>query len=234
MMAREYESLQLSQMLNAMPPGPAQFMLLRLVVDNLSITNRQEVLGMIDILTAQAMEPEQPEPDLSGQARLISAQTRQREVEFDEQLQAERLNLARAELELKAVQARQTHEREIASISIDAEKAESDDVSKTAGAILDLAKAEKEEVGSQMRELMAAVERIRSEAPAIEAAGGEVPDLDSIVEMVVQRLPAPEAQQLSNDDIAPINIDRDGEGIITGINGRAVQRDDNGLVVGLV
>lgn len=233
MMAREFESMQIGQLLNAMPPGPAQFMLLRAVVDNMGLSARQDILNLLDILTAQALEPQEPPPDLAGQARVMSVQVRQQEVAADAQNKEHELMLEQNKLEVQAQSQRRNHEIQLMRLAVEAERAESDDVAKTSKAILDLAKAEAEELGQQLGQYKQAVEEIANK-PAVEPSIGADIDVSGLREMLEEiRDRIGQEQGLNGEDIAPVTIERDGQGLVTSVNGRSVTRDQNGLLVGL-
>ena len=234
MMAREFESMQLGQLLNALPPGPAQFALLRAVVDNMSITNKQDVLRLLDVLTAEALEPPPPPPrDLGGEARMLSAQTRAQEVHSESQFNQQKLQLESARLQLEALNARRNNEREVMRISVDAERAESDDVQKTSQAILNLAKAEAEELGQQLQQYKKAVSEMPTSGKTNDGESIDISKIQEELESLRQRVEqVPDGDGgLSSDDISPIVIERNAEGLVTSINGRAVQRNNDGLIV---
>ena len=235
MMAREYESMQLTQLLNALPPGPAQFMLLRSVVENMSLKGKQDIMQLLDLLTAQSLQPQEPPPDLGGQARVMSAQTRDKEVEYEREFNAAKLQLEQTKLQIAAMDKQRIHERGIMQLSVDAERAEAEDTQKTSQAILNLAKAEAEELGQQLEQYRRAV----SEMPVSgQTNDGQSIDLSKIQEeleslrMRVESTPN-EDGGLAADDIKPIVIERNAEGLVTNINGRSVQRDQNGLIIGV-
>ena len=234
MMAREFEAMQLGQLINAMPPGPAQFMLLRAVVDNMGLKDRQNILELLDLLTAQAMEPPQPEPDLSGQARILGVQLREKELEQDRALSQARLLLDQRQLEIDGADKARAHEREVMRIAVDAEETESKVVSHEASAVLDLAKAQSEDVKRRVDGLIAAVKAIKIEAPT-PANGTAAPsvDMDALKAEILAELSSSAQQSPAPEDLEPLSIERDGEGLITSVNGRAVTRDDRGLIVGV-
>lgn len=233
MMAREFEQMQLSQLLNAIPPGAPQFALLHAVVDNMSITNKQGILRLLDLLTAQALEPEEPQRDLGGEARMIGAQTRQQEVEHQGQVDAARLQLEQQKLQLQAMDAQRNHERNIMQLSVDAERVESEDMARTSKSILDLAKAEAEELGKQLETYRQGVTEIRQEQSVGAEPGVDLSAVYAELEEIKSKMNEAAPEGLSADDIAPIQIERNSEGLVTSVNGRQVSRDDNGLIAGL-
>lgn len=235
MMAREFEQMQLTQLLNAIPPGPQSLMILRAIVDNMGLNSRQDMLQLLDLLLQQSLQPE-PEPrDLGGEARLLSAQARVQvdRAELALRERGQQIDLERLRVEAARIQ--REHERALMQLSIEADKADSDDVKKTSDAILSIAKAEAEELGSQLEQYRAVIERLRA-APTQTAEGGgaEVIDLSEIrAELETLRERLADRPGLSSEDVSPINIERDSDGLVTRVNGRGVQRNDRGLIVGL-
>ncbi|NIM44253.1 MAG: hypothetical protein GTO54_01215 [Nitrososphaeria archaeon] len=68
-MARELETQQLVSLMNTTPPGsPAYWMILRAIFEMSSIQNRDQMIGIIDQMMQQAMEP--PKPSIEEQIKL--------------------------------------------------------------------------------------------------------------------------------------------------------------------
>lgn len=232
MMAREFEQMQLAQLLNALPPGPQQFLLLRMVVDNMSIENREGVMGILDQLLQQSMQPKQPEPDLGGQARLLSAQTGAQKAQHDAQMDMQRLQFEQQKMQLDAQREQLNHQRGMMAIEVDAERADSENVAKTSTAILNVAKAEAEELGKQIESYKAVVESLKAQPQA--QAQPQSLDLSEVKEVVAElRSFMDRPRETEGDDIAPVNIERDLDGLITSVNGRGVRRNQQGLIEGL-
>ena len=113
MVARELEQQQLSNMMQTVPPdSPAYWMLLKGVYENSSISNREEMLPVIDQMMKQALKPEQEKPDplveLKKQEMQLKQQIDQAKLQLDAkendteaQLEVEKLKLEYEKLRLK-------------------------------------------------------------------------------------------------------------------------------------
>lgn len=128
MMAKELEQQQFANMLKTVPAdSPAYWMLMRGLYENASISNREEMLGIIGQMMQQAMAPkEPPPPDPMVEVTREDIQSR------------ERIANQRAKIDLMRVRAELLRAR-ISVRKSDAEEAKLD--SETA---LNLAKAERE------------------------------------------------------------------------------------------
>ena len=235
MMAREFEQMQLTQLLNSLPPGAPQLMVLRSIVDNMSLVGREGMIQVLDQLLQAALQPQEPPPDLGGMARIMSARLREVELQQQAEFQRADLEIRRAELQQKSQTGQQSHEREVMRLSIDAERAEAEETTKATQGILNLAKAEAEELGSQLQQYIATLKQV--ETPKEGAVNGGAPGVDlsgmqAMLEQAMAKLEELENRdpELSGEDIAPIQIERDGENMVTRINGRAVTRDERGFI----
>jgi hypothetical protein len=93
--------------------------MLRLIVENGTYNERPELLALIDTLIDQALNPPPPPRDLGGEARLISAQFRQKE-HADEMYQwGEELKRKDLELMLKAKEANAKQQTEAVKVALD-------------------------------------------------------------------------------------------------------------------
>ena len=234
MMARELEQMQLSQMLNAMPPGAPQLMILRAAVDNMSMMNRQEMLSLLDLLLAQSLQPQEAPRDLGGEARLLSAQVRQQEVQLNAEMSQAKLQMEQQKMALEQQDRQRSNQRGVMALAIEAQKAESDDLKKTTEGILNVAKAEAEELGKQLEQYRVAVESIRTSSNG--QAQADPVDISGIREAIAaleERMNNPPERELESEDVAPVRIERDSNGLVVSVNGRQVQRNAQGLIEGL-
>jgi len=232
-MAREFEQVQLTQLMNALPPGPQSLLIMRAVVDNSSVVGKEDMIEVVDHLLAQALQPPpEPPPDLAAEARLMSAQARQQEVQDNGQIKLMELQLEEAKLRMSEQNNERNHERGVMAISVEADKAESADIKATTDSVLNLAKAAAEETSREVNELREQIEMIKA-LPASTITGGGISnelvetlraELEELREGVNAR-----SSDLS-DEIQPITIDRDSDGLVTNVNGRNVVRDDDGLI----
>lgn len=132
-MAREYEQQQLSSLLNTVPPdSPAYWMLLRSIYENSSISNREEMLKIIDSLLQKALNPEPPPPEPMVMVKMKELELKSMVFQQDTQEKAAANKLA------------------LAKLNLDSDKNESDGLLKYTAALLNVAKAESEELGSQL------------------------------------------------------------------------------------
>ena len=144
-MARELEQQQFSSMLNTVDSGsPAFWMLMKSVYSTSSLSNREEMLPMIDQNLKASMQPPAPDPMLEL-----------KQAEIQGKIRAES---ARIQVEYIRAQA------EIARAANDARTAESEEAKNESQAILNLAKAEAEELGSQMNVYKAQLEKLERDS----------------------------------------------------------------------
>ena len=129
-MAREVEQQQLSSLLNTVPPdSPAYWMLIRSIYENSSITNKDEMLPLIDQLLQQSLQPKQ-DP---------MAQIKQQELQHTMQMDMARLQIEHSRAQTEA-----------ARVTLEAQKSPSEIAKKQAETMLALAKAEAEKAGMQL------------------------------------------------------------------------------------
>jgi len=143
-MAREVEQQQLTSLLNTVPPdSPAYWMLIRSIYENSSITDKDKMLVVIDQMLQQALQPKQ---DPMAQ---IKAQEVQMKAQKDQ-----------ASLEIELMRAK----TEMARVMVEQEKVGDQRVKLETEAILNLAKAEAEEVGSQLDAYRAEVDAMQAQS----------------------------------------------------------------------
>lgn len=234
-MAREFEQAQLGQLLNAMGPGPEQLLILRQIVENSTMVDKEFVIEVLTMRLQQELQPQEPPRDLGGEARMLSAQTRQMEVESNAQIERARLELEQMKVQLSADDSAKVHERGIMELSIDADRVDADEVKKEADAILSLSKASAEEGGAELAEIKAMIEQLQRE-PTAPADNGQALGEDAIalLRAEIEEMRAGMDAPREDRDIEPIRIERDTDGLIKNVNGRAVQRDGNGLIAELI
>lgn len=79
-LAREVEQQQQTNLLNTVPGGsPAYWLVLSSIYQNSSVENRDQMVTISQQMFQQSVQPPEPEPDLAGQARILSIQQRQGE-----------------------------------------------------------------------------------------------------------------------------------------------------------
>jgi hypothetical protein len=135
-MAKEWESTNLGNMLKTVTPqSPAYWMLLKGIFQNSSIKNREE----FDALIGQQLEAAlNPQP---SQAEQMQMQAQQAKLKID---------MARARAELLRIE-------------LEAQKLETGNLKTHTEAMLNIAKAEAEEAGTQLTEYNTVLNRIKAQ-----------------------------------------------------------------------
>ena len=132
MMAREFESQQLANLMSTTAPdSPAYWVLIKGIYENSSISDKDKMIKLADEMIERALNPPPPQPDpivqLQEKALMIEAQKDAAKMEIDKQRVS----------------------NETARVFIEGQKADSNEVRTQSEAILNLAKAESEETGIQ-------------------------------------------------------------------------------------
>jgi hypothetical protein len=132
MMAREFESQQLANLLStSSPDSPGYWVLIKGIYENSSITDKDEMIKLADEMIQRTLNPPQPQPSPL------------------EQMQMQMLKLQEQKDAVKMQVDRQRVQNETVRVAIEAQKADSNEVRTQSEAILNLAKAEGEEAGIQ-------------------------------------------------------------------------------------
>ncbi len=148
-MARELEQAQFASMLNTVPPqSPAFWMLVKSIYELSTLSNREEMVQLIDGQLQQALNPPPPPPDPLVELKRM---------EITGRIRAE---AARIRVEWVRAQS------EIARAANDARLAPSEEAKNESQAILNLAKAEAEELGSQLNIYKAQLESLERDTVA--------------------------------------------------------------------
>ena len=143
-MAREIEQQQLSALLNTVPPdSPAYWMLIRSIYENSSISNKDEMLLLVDQLLQKTLNPE-PDP---------MVQIKQQELQMLAQDKSMSLQIEKGRADT-----------ERARVQIEADLLPYNQAVKEAKAMLDVASAESKEVGDQLAALEAQATSMREKA----------------------------------------------------------------------
>jgi len=159
-MAREFETQQLTTLINTTPPDSAAYwIIIKAIFENSSIMNKNEMLQVIDQQMQQSMQPKEAQPSMADQARMLVAQTQAKEVEISAATKADELEIKRMELALR------NRELDIAEY-----EAENKAQQQHADGILSVAKAEAEELGSQLnmyKEFMSSLKETTKLEPGV-------------------------------------------------------------------
>ena len=226
-MAREFEQLQMTQLLNSIPPGPQSLLIMRAVIDLSSLVRKEEMIQMVDFLLQQSLQPPPPPPrDLAGEARLLSAEVNAQKTAHDAEMERMRAQFDERRLRLQEFEAQANHQRGVMAIGVQQDEADSKETSALTGGIADLAKAvaslqaQPVQTDTQSGETAATTNQI------------DVADLEDLRRQVedLQATTSGASEGLTQDDIAPIRVSRDSDGLIEEVNGRRVIRDANGLI----
>ena len=122
LMAREFETQQLIQLLQVtQPDSPVYLIILSSIYENSSIANRELMLSALEQMLQQSQEPPQPAPNPVGMAQVqvqqeaIDLNRQKAEADLalkqaDIQLKAEKLNLAKQELNDKKEDAKEKND----------------------------------------------------------------------------------------------------------------------------
>jgi hypothetical protein len=142
-MAREVEQQQLSSLLNTVPPdSPAYWMLIRSIYENSSITNKDEMIPLIDQLLQQALQPQTP-PEV---------QMKQQELQHQAQLDMARLRIEQSRAQTEATR-----------VAIEVQKAGSIIDKTKADTLLSIAKAQAEEANVALNAYQKVIDSFNNE-----------------------------------------------------------------------
>jgi hypothetical protein len=151
-MAREMEQQQLTGLLQTVPAeSPAYWMLIRSVYENSSISNRDQMIAIVDQMLQKILNPAPPQPD------------------FDQQLKAQEIQqkgqMEQARIQVEFIRAN----AEVARLMLEKEKAITDSAKKEAETMLTLAKAEAEVLGAQLEQYKVMTDALQAESGEIYA-----------------------------------------------------------------
>jgi len=147
--AREFEVAQLTQLMQTVPPGsPAYWVLLKGVINNYNIEDKEMLVKISDQFLQQALNPPEPQPDFDQQAKLQDQELKKQALMF--KVMESKLTNARRDFEMEA----------------EAERDRGEAIWNQSEALLNIAKAKTEEQ-------RAAAEVAYKEAKAAEALAGK-------------------------------------------------------------
>lgn len=164
-MARELEQQQLTTLLQTAPPdSPMAWMLIRSIYENSSITDREEMIQLSEQMLQQSM---QPTPDPMAEAKMQEVQLKAKEAEASLQIEAQRAKTEADRLQIEAENANtKKSELVLKNRELDIKEAQvgAEIIKKEADSILAVAKAEAEEIGTQLEIYTAQVEQLKGDA----------------------------------------------------------------------
>lgn len=147
MMAKEIEQQQFMNMMKTVPAeSPAYWLLMQGVYENSSISNKDQMIPVIEQMREQAMNPPEPAPDPMVEVTKMDIESR------------ERVANNRARIDLMRVRAELVRTR-IAANKADAEEAKLDSES-----VLNLAKADAEDLNSEISAYLKEVDSLKEQS----------------------------------------------------------------------
>ena len=147
--AREFEVAQLTQLMQTVPPAsPAYWLLLKGVINNYNIEDKEQLVNIADKFLEQALNPPEPQPD------------------FDQQTKMADQELKKQALMFKAMESKLTNARKDVEMEAEAERDRGEAIWNQSEALLNIAKAKTEEQ-------RAAAEVAYKDAKAAEALAGK-------------------------------------------------------------
>ena len=145
--AREFEVTQLAQLMQTVPPAsPAYWILLKGIINNYNMDDKEKLVQVADQFLQNAMQPQQPQPDFDEQVKMRAQGLKEQEFQLKAQQQG--IDNARKEAEMQAEAIRDRGEAiwnqseavlNVAKAQTEAQKAQSDSVLKEARAAQALA-----------------------------------------------------------------------------------------------
>ena len=196
-MAREFEQQQLSNLLNTVPAAsPAYWLILDSIYENSSLNNKEQTRQMIQQQLQQAMQP--PKPEDNPEIKLKQRELELKEKELDDKMFMEAQAHIRLTKHAETDEMRTKYElgMGMAQKQIDLEKAKSGRLEAESRSLMNLAKAEAEEVGTQIKSYSAKLAEIQNSA---EQNIGSIGDLRNQVQSVMDAIEQISARQMNMD-----------------------------------
>lgn len=169
-MAREFEQQQLTNLISTVPPdSPAYWLILKGIFDNSSMTNKNEMLEILNMHMQKVMNPQPPPPDPMVEVKKQEIQMTAQMAQATAQIEASKVQIQKEQNQLKL---REINIKEADSVA--------DSKKKHADSILAIAKAEAEEIGAQINQYSTIVEGLNdSSSKALDESEGRLKDLES-------------------------------------------------------
>ena len=262
--AREFEVAQLTQLMQTVPPAsPAYWLLLKGVINNYNIEDKEQLVNIADKFLEQALNPPEPQPD------------------FDQQTKRADQELKKQALMFKVMESKLTNARQDTEMEAEAERDRGEAIWNQSEALLNIAKAKTEEQRTS-------AEVVYKEAKAAEALAGkaatekqdavapidylnlvetlkdqyesytntaidqisnkvnesmnhitqrqqmfQIDPLNSKLDAILQQQGQMAPQQPQEMQEPDLNIERGPDGRVASIGGRPVRRGDNGELRGV-
>lgn len=130
--AREFEVAQLTQLMQSTPPNsPAYYLLLKGVIKNYNIEDKEQILRIADNFLQKSLNPPKPQPDFDQQVKLQAQALKEKEFMY---------NMSQAKMD----EARKTYETEA-----EAERDRGEAIWNQSEALLNVAKAQTERMNAE-------------------------------------------------------------------------------------
>lgn len=220
-MAREYEQIQLTNLLQTIPPeSPIYYLVVKSIYENSSLSNREEAVKVVDQMAQMVMEktmnPEPPPPDANMLRAQIEGQRLQLEAMDRKQkntLSAEKLLLDERKVAIQEYDAQIRSQIEQADRVVEMAKARADEAKTLAETQIDVYKAE----------LDSSTKLVLEEMKTRQA---EAKEMSKMVQDIMKNMNAPRTILRDNNG-RPIGVE------IEGVGRQMIKRDENGRPTGL-
>ena len=194
-MAREFEQQQLSTLLNTVPAASAAYwLILDSIYENSSLSNKEKARELIQQQFQQAMQPPKPEDDPEYQLKIREIELKEKELEDKMFIEAQSHARLTKHAETDEMRTKYELGMGMAEKQIDLEKAKSDRIEAESKSLMNIAKAEAEEMGTQIKAYSVKLSEIQN---AAEQNIGSIGDLRNQVQSVMDTIAEISARQIS-------------------------------------
>ena len=194
-MAREFEQQQLSTLLNTVPAASAAYwLILDSIYENSSLSNKEKARELIQQQLQQAMQPPKPEDDPEYQLKIREIELKEKELEDKMFIEAQSHARLTKHAETDEMRTKYELGMGMAEKQIDLEKAKSDRIEAESKSLMNIAKAEAEEMGTQIKAYSVKLSEIQN---AAEQNIGSIGDLRNQVQSVMDAIAEISARQIS-------------------------------------
>ena len=197
-MAREFEQQQLSNLLNTVPPdSPAYWLILDSIYENSSLANKEQARKLIQSFMEKTMNPPPPEESVEFKFRMQELEMKQKEMEDHMFIEAQQHARLSKQNVLKEQEIQYKFGLDVAEKQIMLERAKSERIESESEAVMNIAKAESQEVGNQ---LGAYIDRLKDLQNDAETKIGSVNDMREQVQGIIEAINAIQEKQMGLDD----------------------------------
>jgi hypothetical protein len=250
--AREFEVAQLTQLLQTTPPGsPAYWIVLKGVLKNYNVEDKEQLMQVIDSFLQQALNPPNPEPDFDQQVKIADQQRKAQELQFNVQKSVR--DGVRRDMEMEAEAERDRGEAiwNQSEAMLNLEKAKTERLKAESDAALKQAQTASTLVGDAgtPMEYLALVDALKDSFASVTdtavnkintSLGDSISHLSNRQQLFntgstnIDPINAKLDQILRQQGETPdLNITRDSQGRVAAIGGRPVARGPNGELRGV-